>query len=472
MKIVAVIMTWNPITTNRLSLLERAYETLHEADALLVLDNGSTDGSAEFVQKHYYAGLNLTTDKSIGRGMNLAINAAISQKADIVLFSADDMAYFPGWRKRLEEMWKKAGKEIAIICPQLEPIYEWNTVLEHVDLGGEWLVSRRTVPGSCWSFRASDWPVIGPVPEVEHEDVLVCDKIRTLGRKMLATNLAIHYGEGKSTWGNQATPDGRRFPILEPIDKEKIMNSTYYDQNYFDNPHSNKGYPGYYTLDCVPWKDIAFVIRRHAKPEDVADFGCAKGFLILELQALGISVQGYDYSDYALATAPTEIRERLHNHDITSSEVLPSCDTGICMDVLEHIAPEQLGDVIARIEKASQHYLYVHVGLNKSQDDIEVAHLSNHTREEWIALLTSSGDFVVDDATATIQKLYRDMALPVGALWADRVILLKRVPKKEEEMKPEVGDGRTEERGVWSGAMAGSGHGKHDRRGVGGSESH
>ncbi len=460
-------MTWNPITTNRLSLLERAYETLHEADALLVLDNGSTDGSAEIVQKKYYAGLNLTTDKSIGRGMNLAINAAISQKADIVLFSADDMAYFLGWRKRLEVMWKKAGKDVAIICPQLEPIYEWNTVLEHVDLGGEWLVSRRTVPGSCWSFRASDWPVIGPVPEEAHEDVIVCDKIRALGRKMLATNLAIHYGEGKSTWGNQATSDGRVFPMLAlPVDKENIMESTYYDRDYFDNPNSSKGYPGMYTLDCVPWIDVAFAIRRHTKPENVADFGCARGFLILELQRLGIPVIGYDYSDYALLTAPPEIREKLHHHDLTSENGLLLCDVGICMDVLEHIAPEQLEGVIARIEKMCQRYLYVHVGLNKSQDDIEPSHLSNHTRDEWITLLTSSGGFVVDEATEIIRKLYREMTHGVGALWADRVILLKRVPKAEVE------DGRLEERGVWPSHVAGQGHGKHDGRGTGSSEPH
>jgi glycosyltransferase involved in cell wall biosynthesis len=202
------------LTYNRFDLLRRTYTSLCAggAFALEMVDNGSTDGSAAWVLGcGGYA--NRDGNHTTGHGMNLAITRALAHAPDIVLFTADDYAYQPGWYEKLAAFWTHAPAEIALAALNVEPLWGWNGVTAQVAYGGVRALLRDSLPGSNWSFRAADWPRIGPVAEkTGGEDLEICQRLRAAGRQLAALHLAEHTGAQCSVWGNQSWTYARPLP--------------------------------------------------------------------------------------------------------------------------------------------------------------------------------------------------------------------------------------------------------------------
>lgn len=105
--------------------------------------------------------------------------------------------------------------------------------------------------------------------------------------------------------------------------EEHICTSMEFGEMYFDGPREY-GYGGY-RYDGR-WKSVAQDIVDHfgLKPGDrILDIGCAKGFLVKDLLALGINAYGIDVSKYALLNCEPEVIGRLQ---IGSAEDLPFPD--------------------------------------------------------------------------------------------------------------------------------------------------
>jgi SAM-dependent methyltransferase len=105
--------------------------------------------------------------------------------------------------------------------------------------------------------------------------------------------------------------------------EEHIRISKEYGQMYFDGPREY-GYGGY-SYDGR-WQPVAKDIVDHfgLKAGDrVLDVGCAKGFLVKDLLALGIDAYGIDVSHYALMNCEPEVVGRLH---LGSADCLPFPD--------------------------------------------------------------------------------------------------------------------------------------------------
>lgn len=120
-------------------------------------------------------------------------------------------------------------------------------------------------------------------------------------------------------------PQGKRNVKARETAKteEHIRISREYGEMYFDGPREY-GYGGYkYDGRWVPVaKDI--VDHFGLKPGDkVLDVGCAKGFLVKDLVALGIDAQGIDVSQYAIDHSEPEARGRLQ---VGSCDDLPFDD--------------------------------------------------------------------------------------------------------------------------------------------------
>jgi len=221
MKIVAAMVIHNAITHNRLELAkECAWSLASEADEVIVWDNGSTDGTADWVASiGGHCDVPADGNTSGGRGMNNAATAA-AKRGDVVVLTADDMWWRPGWRQNVETFWTNADPRIAIFCGLLEPEYPWSVPEGGINVAGVRGLIRPTVPGSGWTFRSSDWlDTIGPVPEVQgNDDVPTCNRLVTWGRLLVAADLAEHRGEDRSVWGNRsyqyARPlDTRGYPV-------------------------------------------------------------------------------------------------------------------------------------------------------------------------------------------------------------------------------------------------------------------
>lgn len=225
MKVVAGMLTHNAISTGRLDLAKQtAWSLASEADELLVLDNASTDGTADWVRS--IGGYCYQPDDgnhTTGRGMN-HLATACARRGDIIVPTADDMIWRPGWRAVVEEFWEGADPKVAILCGLLEPEYPWSVPMGGITVGGVKALLRPTVPGGGWTLRAADWlSHIGPIPEIKgHDDVPTCRRLVDQGYLLAACDLADHAGENLSTWGNSsaryAKPlDTRGFPVTSTL---------------------------------------------------------------------------------------------------------------------------------------------------------------------------------------------------------------------------------------------------------------
>jgi len=196
------------LTFNRLHLLQRTLASLRENTALpfdLVLVDG---GSRENAQRAYVVaqGGILATLPTVGESMNYIVDRCLALGPDVVVFSADDYEYRPGWLESLVEFWSDPHPRVAIATLNWEPLYRWNQVV------GTWddVLFRQSVPGSSWSFLARDWPLIGPVEaRTGGEDLAICRRLRSQGYELAALDLSEHIGEAESAWGNQSYRQAR-----------------------------------------------------------------------------------------------------------------------------------------------------------------------------------------------------------------------------------------------------------------------
>lgn len=170
---------------------------------LHVVTNGSTDGTERVVRD--LGGIVDDRHTAPWYGMQVAFDAGVADGADLVVFSADDIAYTPGWLARLVRFWAEAPDDVKLATQFLEPEYPWNAIGGADTIGGERCLFRESVPGSSWSLRARDWPVVGPMPTYSpREDLDTCAKLRAAGYRLAALDLAEHVGERQSSWGNQS----------------------------------------------------------------------------------------------------------------------------------------------------------------------------------------------------------------------------------------------------------------------------
>lgn len=213
MRIATVIQTWDMHRTGRAEMFERTYDSLARGnpDALNVVTNGSTDGTSDDVRR--LGGIVDDTRSEMWFGMSTAINWALRQGCEIVLFSADDIEYAPDWKQRLLAFWEVAPATVKLATTFYEPDWPWNTVYAAREIGGERTLFRESVPGCCWSFRARDWRDIGPIPNRSPgEDLSVCQKLRGAGFDLAQINISEHLGHEVSAWGNES------YKTAQPLD--------------------------------------------------------------------------------------------------------------------------------------------------------------------------------------------------------------------------------------------------------------
>ncbi|HEU5252389.1 MAG TPA: methyltransferase domain-containing protein [Solirubrobacterales bacterium] len=155
----------------------------------------------------------------------------------------------------------------------------------------------------------------------------------------------------------------------------------------------------YYRHDCgIPYERnehwlgffdrIAEEIVREFHPGSVLDAGCAMGFLVEGLRKRGVDAKGVDVSEYAISQVHESVAE--HCSVASLSEPLPGrYDLVTCIEVLEHIPPEEASTAIANLCAATDCLL-----LSTSPSDYaEPTHLNVQPPEFWSAALAREGFF-------------------------------------------------------------------------------
>ena len=202
MKVAVAILTHNATSTGRLALLRRCHASLLEADTVIVVDNGSTDGSGDWVEwlGGYAHRGSLHTS---GHGTNLQARVLAGTDADICVHSDDDMIWQPGWRRKLERWWADAADDVALTGCHLEGEWPWNAITGKALFGGIPGLVRFSTGAASWSYRASMAGRIFPIPQQVQGfgDVPACDRLGQDGFRVCQIDLATHEG-AVSTWGN------------------------------------------------------------------------------------------------------------------------------------------------------------------------------------------------------------------------------------------------------------------------------
>src|SRR5207244_3037457 len=93
------------------------------------------------------------------------------------------------------------------------------------------------------------------------------------------------------------------------------------------------------------------------RPRTALDAGCAVGLLVGRLRELGVDATGIDVSEYAVSQAPQGVREHLSVGSVTD-ELERDVDLVICLEVLEHLSPDEADAAIANIARHGETVLF------------------------------------------------------------------------------------------------------------------
>lgn len=204
MTIAVGVLTHNMLSTGREDLFKRTVRSLLVGgpETVMIVDNGSTDGSDEYVVS---LGGTAIKDRvsTCGHGMNVTIGACAASGAELVVFSNDDILWQDDALEQVARFWSAAPEDVKIASGLLEDEYPWNTTRAMIEAGGVRGLVRDTAPGGTWTLRARDWAIIGPVSEAPgYDDVPACNRLRSMGYRVCQLDLAEHLGQERSTWGN------------------------------------------------------------------------------------------------------------------------------------------------------------------------------------------------------------------------------------------------------------------------------
>lgn len=198
----------------------------------------------------------------------------------------------------------------------------------------------------------------------------------------------------------RSLPKGKRNVKARETAKteEHIRISREYGQMYFDGPREY-GYGGY-RYDGR-WQPVAKDIVHHfgLKPGDrVLDVGCAKGFLVKDLLALGIDAYGVDVSRYALMHCEPEVVGRLQ---LGSADSLPFPDRSfaavLSLNTIHNLSRDRCKVALQEIERLAPGKGFVQVDSYQNVEQKELFEawvltaMFHDYPAGWIGLFLESG---------------------------------------------------------------------------------
>ncbi len=163
-----LIVTVYAISKNEEKFIDRWYNSMKEADNIVVLDTGSTDNT---VKKLKEKGVLVKQEIINPWRFDVARNKSLElvpQSTNICVCTDLDEVFTTGWRKKLEEAWKKNTK-------QLKYVYVWN-VLPNGQNGTTFLYEKiHTLKGFKWKYPVHE--VLQSSTQIKPEEVVVCKDI-------------------------------------------------------------------------------------------------------------------------------------------------------------------------------------------------------------------------------------------------------------------------------------------------------
>lgn len=140
----------------------------------------------------------------------------------------------------------------------------------------------------------------------------------------------------------------------------QVQNKEFYGSEYFEaarEPGRESGYSESYS-EIEDFDEIARLARDLLGVRTALDVGCAKGFLVRALRRMGIEAWGIDLSEYAVSTAPEEVRGWLKACSIQEAGFPDgSFELVLALEILEHIPLTDIEEVIRKLFFITSRYV-------------------------------------------------------------------------------------------------------------------
>jgi hypothetical protein len=177
------------------------------------------------------------------------------------------------------------------------------------------------------------------------------------------------------------------------------------DGKLFDDYYYAHGCGAPYRRDegwLAQFSRIADAIVRELHPHTVLDVGCAIGLLVETLRQRGVEAYGVDVSEYAIDQVHPSVRAYCRVGG-AAEPFGRRYDLITCIEVLEHMPPEQAQETIANLCAHAGGVLFS----SSPFDYAEVTHFNVQPPEYWARLFAQQG-------------FYRDVDMDAGFLtpWA------------------------------------------------------
>lgn len=161
-------------------------------------------------------------------------------------------------------------------------------------------------------------------------------------------------------------------------------NSTQYNETYYKS-HCGDCYERGHGWEQVFAKQAARIVKE-LNPKKVLDVGCAVGYLVEGLRDLGVDAYGIDISDYAISKVREDIKPYCHVQSGTS-EIKGKFDLITCIEVVEHLSPDDFKATIENMCKATDTIIFSSTPFDYNEE----SHISVNPVSFWVEQFAYNG---------------------------------------------------------------------------------
>jgi 2-polyprenyl-3-methyl-5-hydroxy-6-metoxy-1,4-benzoquinol methylase len=198
----------------------------------------------------------------------------------------------------------------------------------------------------------------------------------------------------------------KRVELLNRIDSHRVFTQDYnlFGYDYFDNSELGIGYGGYVYDGRFAGPIKKMVDHYGLKPGDkVLEIGCAKGYLLVEFQKLGMQVKGLDISQYAVKNAHPDVAKNIELRD--ASQIFfedKTFDLVLGKEVLPHLEESKVRSTILESMRVSKGNIFFDIQCGRTAKELELlkkwdsTHRTLKTSEQWDEFFASihyQGDY-------------------------------------------------------------------------------
>lgn len=186
----------------------------------------------------------------------------------------------------------------------------------------------------------------------------------------------------------------KRKEIVSQTKKFKLKSYYNFGYDYYDNKNLPFGYGGY-KYDGRHKNNIKKIIDffKLSKNFTIAEFGCAKGYLLAEFKKKKFQVIGFEKSDYAIKNCHPLLKKKIIKiHKINQLEKY-EFDFFICKDVIPSLTEKQIEYLIKTAISKSKVPPYFIIQTFKNKKNInyykqwDKTHITLKDKKKWLLFL-------------------------------------------------------------------------------------